>query len=529
MRVFLSLIVIAVAAPALAAPPKVTSLYPAGLARGSEVQITAAGDVAKWPPQVWIDRPGLSVKPAEKKGELTVKAEADAQPGIYQVRLYDAEGASAVKTLVVGTSAEVNDKEPNNDLKDAQQVSLPVVANGKLSSASTGGSDVDLFEVSLAAGETLVAALMANDTLGSPMDAAMQIVTPQGAIVAQNHDVVGLDPRIVYTAPTAGKYLVQLFAFPAVPNSKVGISASDDYVYRLTLAKSGFVDFALPLAVTCGQATSVELQGPGIPAELRTLTVNPTADQEMLTLFQPQLPGLARVAVAPIPVLNSIEPNDAEHSQPLEVPAVISGRLEQPGDLDSFLFRAEAKQRLTFRAEALALGLPTDIALKVIHSEGAKITELDDTTRDSIDVSLLFTTPSTGQYRLEVRDLYGRGGERFAYRIFATSVELTYTLSATGADFTVSPGKTVEIPVKIDRQAGLNDAIEISALELPEGVTAEPVKSEGKGDTAKAVKLVLNAGDKAVSGAIRIGGKVVGETTSRMTNSQVRNLWLTVK
>ena len=72
----------------------------------------------------------------------------------------------------------------------------------------------------------------------------------------------------------------------------------------------------------------------------------------------------------------------------------------------------------------------------------------------------------------------------------------------------LAPGKTVEIPLAIERQNGFKQPIEISAIDLPAGVTAEKVTSEPTGDSAKAVKLVLRAAEDAAAwqGIVRITG-----------------------
>src|SRR5262249_2376486 len=142
--------------------------------------------------------------------------------------------------------------EPNNSPQKAQLVStLPIVANGKL----TPAGDVDVFAVSLVKGQTLVALFEAHETLASPLDGVMQIVSPTGNVLAFNHDTRGLDPQIVLTAPANGSYLVRVFGFPSAPNQSIGFAGGDQLVYRLTLSAGPAVDYPWPLAVTANQET----------------------------------------------------------------------------------------------------------------------------------------------------------------------------------------------------------------------------------------------------------------------------------
>ena len=76
--------------------------------------------------------------------------------------------------------------------------------------------------MTLKRGQTLVAALKGH-RLGSPMDAVLQVVSPAGFVLSQNDDGAGLDPRLVFEATEAGRYVVRGFAFPSEPNSTIGL------------------------------------------------------------------------------------------------------------------------------------------------------------------------------------------------------------------------------------------------------------------------------------------------------------------
>jgi hypothetical protein len=150
-----------------AAPPNVTHLFPAGARQGTTVEVTAGGTFDRWPVSVWSNAKGVEAKAGKDKGKLSVTVAADATPGLCLLRLHTVDGASPLRPFLVGTLAEVNEQEPNDDPKKPQAVTTPVTVNGVLQKAG----DVDLFAVTLAKGQTLVAALDANRALGSPPDA----------------------------------------------------------------------------------------------------------------------------------------------------------------------------------------------------------------------------------------------------------------------------------------------------------------------------------------------------------------------
>jgi hypothetical protein len=139
--------------------------------------------------------------------------------------------------------------------------------------------------VTLKQGETLVASLAANSLLGSPVDAVLQVcelverkpladAKPQREAFAleQNHDAVGLDPRVAFKAPSDGAYLVRVFGFPSQPDSNIAFAGGDNFVYRLTLTTGPYIAAALPLAVEAGQQREVQLIGWNLPESLQRAT-----------------------------------------------------------------------------------------------------------------------------------------------------------------------------------------------------------------------------------------------------------------
>ena len=77
------------------------------------------------------------------------------------------------------------------------------------------------------------------------------------------------------------------------------------------------------------------------------------------------------------------------------------------------------------------------------------------------------------------------------------------------------------------------EEVAISVKGLPDGVTAEVVKSEAKGDSAKAVKLTVKA-EAAFSGPIQIVGtygekvEVLATAPLATFKTNTESFWLTV-
>ncbi len=526
----LALVTATVHATALAAGPDVRALLPAGGQRGTTVEVDVSFKTAKWPVQAWVDSPGLTITAGEEKNKLSVAIAADAAPGLRWIRLYDGEGSSAPLPFVVGTLAEVGEKEPNDAPHEAQEIgSSTTVVNGRLEKSG----DVDVFMVPLSRGQTLVASLAGHETLGSPMDAVLHVVSAGGFQLAYNHDSRGLDPEITFTAPSDGLYGVRVFAFPSAPNSSIRFSGSPDYVYRLTLTTGPFVDYAWPLAVTRGSETPVELHGWNVPDALATTTV--TAEGDRYEITDPQLGNVVDIAVEPHTAPIESEPNAPETPQTIALPSTLSGRIEQPGDVDAFAFDAKKDETIVFTLESRSLGYPLDGVLELTDAEGKSLSRVDDAGGERDPVAT-FKAPADGTFRVQVSDLNYQGSSRHVYRLRATPAEPDYQVTADAHAYTLAADKPVEITMAIDRRHGFAEEIQITATGLPEFVAAEPAVSAASGDSAKSVKLKLTSSGGAFSGPVRFEARATGESKlERTATAAIPNLtertpdvWLTV-
>ncbi|MEK6235476.1 MAG: hypothetical protein N2C14_12280, partial [Planctomycetales bacterium] len=143
--------------------------------------------------------------------------------------------------------------------------------------------------------------------------------------------------------------------------------------------------------------------------------------------------------------------------------------------------------------------------------------------------------PTSGQYALEVRDLHRGGGPLYVYRLRVEESRPDFSLAVTADHFAVTPEKPLEIPVTVTRSGGMSGEINISVTDLPDGVSAATVTSMGKGETAKSVKLIIQAKTAAAGKTIRVVGiaKHDGLTVSREATApvvglsqQTQYLWL---
>ncbi|HSG72943.1 MAG TPA: PPC domain-containing protein, partial [Planctomycetaceae bacterium] len=272
-----------IADTAWAEAPVITALVPNGGQRGQRVEVTVQGKLGTPPLSFWSDRPELQAEFPEKPDKtFTLIIPDSTPPGVAMVRVVNAEGASVLRPFEIGTLPEVNEQEPNDDLDKSQQLeSSKLLVNGVLEKSG----DVDSFAVSLEQGQTLVAAISSHRVFGTPLDAVLQIVSPEGFVLEQNDDDRGNDPLIVFPVPQSGTYYVRAFGFPVAPNSTVRFSGGADWIYRLTLTTGPYVDHLQPLSLEAGAGTSATVFGWNLADNLNQISLH-------------QKPGVSEVLVS---------------------------------------------------------------------------------------------------------------------------------------------------------------------------------------------------------------------------------------
>ncbi|MFM7150703.1 MAG: hypothetical protein ACKO23_12750 [Gemmataceae bacterium] len=527
---WLSLTLFLSQAPVIAAPPQVTHLFPPGGQRGTKIEVVLHGTFT-WPVRVWA--PGITVTVKKESGKLEVDIPADLPADRVWFRFFNDEGASAPHPFLIGNLKEFAEKEPNNTIKTAQVCpGSAVTVNGAL----TAG-DVDCYSVPLKAGQTLVAALDANTRLGSPIDAILQIVSSRGVVLGDNHDDLGLDPRLAYRAEQDGNYVVRLFAFPSTPGTDIRFGGAANAVYRLTLTTGPYITHAIPRSVFLDRPGKVEVRGWNIPprteAPVRSyLDARPEGFQECEPLGDIRAPAGTRAGLAflrdhagfaPLrlqPITSNLVHADA--SRPMDLPTLpvsITGCLMKPGREDEYRLPLKKGQHILLILESSSMDYLLDPVLGLADPDGKQVAEVDDT-GESRDVVLEHTASRDGIYRIQVSDRYRQGGDRHGYLLTVRPVEPDFELALAADSLVVTPGKPVDLTVKVKRRTGSGKtpgSIRIELMGLPSGVTAPAVVSEPSGPTSASVTLKITSTGPGFSGPIRVVGRAKDPTPIERT------------
>lgn len=491
-----SLLLCLAACPSLAAaPPKVDFLFPGGGQRGRKIEVTLSGTLDPWPVSGWASHPGIQVVPAKKNGQCTIAVAAEVPCGVHWVRFFNSDGASGLRPFLVNQLAEVADSEPNDEPKKPQPIKLlPVIVNGRLDKPN----DTDVFAVDLKKGQTLVASVEANQTLRSPMDAVLQIVSADGFVLAQNDDHAGIDPFIAFHVPRDAVYLVRLFCFPSLPDSRVGLHGKENCVYRLTLTTGPYVDHAWPLAIQRDKPGAIELIGWSIPAEARTIEVRPEKDSSHVVVQPEGFANSARVR---------IEPHSCVRLADVSAPVTITGRVKDAAG-EKITFSARKGAKLTMEIETRELHFPLDPVLIVLDPSGKQVQRVQ-AGKLNTDPSLVFTPVQDGRHTLLVRDLHEEGGPRHVFRLRLLESTPDFDVALTADILKAPAGKPLELPITITRRHGFKEDIVFTAEGLPDArVEFAPAKDP------KSNKLVLH-GVKESNRAFRLFAMAKGREETR--------------
>jgi hypothetical protein len=274
--------------------------------------------------RVWCDDPSVVFSLPDSSGNATVNVAADARAGVHLVRFINSEGATLPIRFAIGPLPLLEEKEPNDDLSNAQNIEkLPLWIQGKLEKAG----DIDHFSFTLKKGVSL-RLKVDGYSLGSPVDLILHVLDQKGVKLGTLSDGRNLDPEGVFTAPEDGRYTLQIAGFAHPPASDVNFTGSGAIVYQIAVSSGPVVDRVYPAAVSAVGKSIVELRGMGIPANSSA-----EIDAGQISGIRETVEIFPKGAMAPVSVLRTRHPivGAQPEGKPLSTPVVVGGRLEGEG------------------------------------------------------------------------------------------------------------------------------------------------------------------------------------------------------
>ncbi len=220
-----------------AVAPHLASVLPTGGQRGTQVEVSFHGDRLQDALEIISYEPGLEVLKLNppKKNLVTaqVKIAPDCRLGEHHMRIRTESGISELRTFFVGPYPVVAEKEPNNDLTNAQKVALNTTVTGVITS-----EDVDCFAVEARQGDLLSAEVEGMRLGRSFFDPRLAVLDSKGTVLADVDDtqLAMQDPFVSLIVPADGTYILRL--------REATYGGNDNCHYRLHIGA-----FARPTAV----------------------------------------------------------------------------------------------------------------------------------------------------------------------------------------------------------------------------------------------------------------------------------------
>ncbi|HEX5269978.1 MAG TPA: PPC domain-containing protein, partial [Gemmataceae bacterium] len=526
IRHSLAVVALLAATAAHADPPTASYIFPAGGQRGQVVSVRVGGlnlhdacgfemlgpgvtatNPLKRTRTAWFEGPLLPLPesqqqedyPKDMAGRVTIAA--DAPLGVRPWRLWTAQGATPSMKFAVGDLPEVVEQEIDGDPVPVE-VTPPVTVNGRIFPRE----DVDVWTFRAAKGQTFTCEVSAL-RLGSPLDARLEVLGPDGRRIAE---AVGerTDPRLRFTAPADGVYSARIH--------DVGFKGGQSYVYRLTITAGPYVDRTYPLGGRRGTTTKFELSGQGLPAEPVAIPLPPDGAGD----YAHRLTTAGRLTNPFLLALDDLPEYLAGQTKfPVTLPAVLNGRITRPGEFHDWPLVLKKGEAVDFEVGATRLGSPLRSVLTLLDASGKELMRADSAAEQLPDVGLRFKPAADGIYRVRIRDRFGhRAGPDFAYRLRVVPADAGGDLRLTlFADvLSVNRGGQTKLKVLVDRSGGFNEPVSLTVDGLPVGVTA-PAKTVLTGTlgeiTIKAEATAKVAASRlTVRGTAKVGDKIITRT-----------------
>ena len=456
-RIALMLLVVQAATSFLHAAPRITTLSLRGLQIGGTTRMTVGGSGLTADTQVVLPFAGVSQKlvgnATPQSLQLDITLDAGIAPGIYLLRVANDQGIS--NAMAIGVDA-IPQQEFGTPI-----TSLPVALSGNL----TGNGMLETSFVGNA-GERVAIDVEAL-RLGSKLRPVVRLLDDRGTQLDWNSSSkrIGNDARIEYTIPAKGTYTLQL-------HDKLYRGAAPGF-FRVKIGNLTFADLAFPFAIARDAATPIRLlNGDAAAAPLSVVMETlPASGVGVGTLQPPQLLTGVRPHVIVSDHAEVLEAEQAKR-QPVNHPPIgINGVIAEHKETDTYVLAVKPGSKLRFDVLANRAGSPLDGVLTLRNLQNAQLAQNDDRPATS-DPGLDFNVPANvDQIEVALRDLQGRGGKDFAYRILVSEINAPdFDLNVAASEVNIPVGGRQLLRVSAVRR-GYNGAIQCQVHGLPEGVT----------------------------------------------------------
>ena len=486
----LCVVIIGLLAARSIAAPTISNLSVRGLQSGAVTTLVVEGAELLPDPKLVLGVPlaSQSAKPGAtaQRVEFELTLDPAAATGIHQLRLATPGGISNAVPIAVDTLPQA--------AFAAEIKSLPVALTGSL-----GGNQVQRTSFNGRKGENLVVEIEAR-RLASALNPVIHLYDERDVQLTWAQTTIGLagDARLALQLPADGKYTIEI-------HDALYQGGNPGY-FRLKVGDLKFADSVLPIAVKRGAKSSLELTSTNLPAGTKVEVQVPAggSDQPAPLPKSPGVTGLQpRVVATDLDEAVETTP-PAMELQKVTAPLGISGKLAAKAEEDKYLVAVTPGQTLRLDVLASRIGSPLDGVLYVRNEQGQQLATNDDRP-GTTDPGLDFAVPAgVSTIVVAIKDLTGRGGEEFLYRIaIAEANRPDLSLTVSESRHNIPEGGASLLKVQAAR-AGYNGPIRLEFAGLPAGVNVSG--AEIPAGASNAIVTLTGATGARGHGVVRVTG-----------------------
>ncbi len=365
-------------------PPTLDTVAPAGIARGTTVELTVEGLNLAKASAIYFSDPAISGRilrvkelpdlpdvrlgsngtpssidlgPLPPRNQVTVEVEVspDAEIGPVRFRLLTPLGTSPEgRFLVEPYYGEAPDREPNDTPEQAFETFLPAILTGVISKPG----DVDYYKIQVKAGQE-ISFYNGAMLLGSSLQPVVTILDA-GLNPLREFGTKGGVEQVMFAHrfATAGTYYVR------VTDYQHGGRAS--HTYRIIAGEFPLVLSAWPLGLQKNTTGNLTLNGFHLTSSLKVDGKPAPESEDTLTLRPEHAFDQVKVALGS-------EPEVESQGGAVNWPVTINGKIATPGASNRYRFTAHKGDELVFEVNAQRLGSSLDSFLEVLDAKGNSI------------------------------------------------------------------------------------------------------------------------------------------------------------
>lgn len=403
---------------------------------------------------------------------VEISVNAKAAPGDREIRIATGQGLTNPLRFQVGTLPETREMESNDPgthpfLPPEPPVKPPAVVNGQIKPG-----DVDRIAFTAKRGQNLVITTSARelvpylaDAVPGWFQATVAIYDEAGEQIAFADDYrFDPDPVLHVKIPSDGVYELEI-------RDSI-YRGREDFVYRVCIAEQPFITDMFPLGGRTGTRTVAAIDGWNLGSGQLPLATPPgmAGVHQVAWKRRDETSNPVVYAVDTLPESTEREPNNTpDASEQIELPRVLNGRIDAPGDVDLFAFAGRKGRTIVAEVHARRLQSPLDSVLHLTGPDGDVVAWNDD--RDDPESGLLThhadsylraELPADGTYRLRVADAQQHGGPAYGYRLRISEPRPDYVLRMTPSSVNMRAGWPAPICVYAVRKDGFDGPIDVT-------------------------------------------------------------------